>query len=88
MKSSLTRPYAPVADRGRCLQGARCRRADRDDAAFLVEAAVDGRRGAGRDLEGLGIDLVLLDLLDPHGLERAVAHVQGDLGAPDPARVE
>src|SRR5689334_1071064 len=67
---------------------ARRGRADRDDATALAPGAFD--RGGGRrgDLVAFRLEPVLLDALDAHGLEGAVAHVQRDLGALDAAVIE
>ena len=62
------------------LERARRRRADGDHAAPLGACAVDGLRGGGGDLVSLGIDLMLLNCLRAHWLERAVADVKRDLG--------
>ncbi len=70
------------------LQRPRRRGADGDDAPAFPAGAGQriGRRRA--ETERLGIDLVLLDVLDAHRLERAVADVQRDCGRSTPARAQ
>ena len=80
---------AAAAAQRRVLERAGRRRADGDDAAPVAPArARSASAAAGADLVALRIDDVILDALDAHRLERAVADVQRDLGALDAASLE
>jgi len=49
-------------------------------APALIESAIDGLRGGGRNLADFAVQLVILDALHPHRLEGSKPDVQSDRG--------
>src|SRR5688572_14744734 len=84
-KGASGRDGASTADRG-IFERAGGRGAYGDHAAAFLSRGIDRGRSRVADLVRFRIDDVLFDALDAHGLERAVADVERDGRALDPAR--
>src|SRR5205814_1482065 len=62
------------------LQRSRSRRTNGNDATTFAACACQRGRGLLRDGEPFGIDLMILNAVDAHRFERAVADMEGEFG--------